>query len=70
MVPSDPFIFDNVIHMAPKVHSIIILLYIGSLNYKNLISEGHSRLLSDFPFVNLQIKSILATLRSLKSCAQ
>ena len=42
----------------------------GSGNGKNRLSEGHLRFLSTFPFVNLQIKSIVESLRPIMSCAQ
>ena len=59
MVHSDCFIFDKVIRITVKVLSIRIALSIGSLNGKNCLSEGISRFLSIFPFVNLRIKSIV-----------
>ena len=44
----------------------------GSGNGKNCLSVGHlshsSQVLSKFPFVNLQIKSIVESLRPIKSC--
>ena len=70
MVHSDLFIFDNVIRITLKVPSIRILLSIGSLNGKNRLSEGHPIVLSNFPFVNLQIKSMGESLRPIKSCTQ
>ena len=72
MVHSDMFIFDNVIRITLKVHvhSIRILLSIGSLNGKDRFSEGHFRFSSNFPFVNIQIKSIVESLRPIKSCTQ
>ena len=65
MVHSDLFIFDNVIRITLKIPSIRILLSIGNLNGKNRLSEG-------YPLVNLQIKSIVESLRpiNLKSCTQ
>ena len=42
----------------------------GSRNGKNRLSEGHLRFLSKFPFVNLQIKSIVESLRPILSCTQ
>ena len=72
MVHSDIYIFDNVIviHITLKVPSIRTLLSIGSLNGKNRLSEGHPRFLSNFSFVNLQINSVIESLRSIKSCTQ
>ena len=58
MVHSDILIFYSVIRITLKVPSIRILLSIGSLNGKNRLSEGHPRFLSNFPVVNLQMKSI------------
>ena len=37
---------------------------------KNRLSEGHLRFLSNFPFVNLQIKSIVESLCPIQSCTQ
>ena len=37
---------------------------------KIVFSEGHLRFLSNFPFVNLQIKSIVESLRPINSCTQ
>ena len=37
---------------------------------KIALSEGHPRFLSNFPFVNLQIKSIVESLRPIKSRTQ
>ena len=59
MMNNDLLIFDNVIRITLKVSSIRIVMSIGILNGKHRISEGHPRLLSIFPFVNLQIKSIV-----------
>ena len=42
----------------------------GSLNGKDRLSEGHLRFLSNFPFVNLQINSIIGSLRPEMSCTQ
>ena len=39
-------------------------------NGKNRLSEGHLRFSSNFPFVNLQIKSIVESLRPIISCTQ
>ena len=61
---SELFNFDNVKRIALNVSAIRILLSIESLNGKNSLSEGQPRFLSDFPFVNLQIKSIVDSLRS------
>ena len=36
----------------------------------NRLSEGHLRFLLNFPFVNLQIKSIVESLRPIMSCTQ
>ena len=60
---NDLFIFYNIIRITLKVSLIRIILSIGSLNGKNRLSEGHPRFLSNFPFVNLQIKSIVESLR-------
>ena len=62
MAHSEFFIFDKVIRITVKVPSIRIALYIGSLNDKNCLWEGHPRFLSIFPFVNLRIKSIIKAL--------
>ena len=62
MVHNDLFIFDNVISITLKVPSIRILLSMGSLNGKNRLSEGHPRFLTKFPFVNLQIISLVESL--------
>ena len=72
MVHSDLFIFDNVICITLKVPSIRILLSIQSLNGKNRLLAGHPELLSNFPFVDLQIKSIVESLHVLpiKLCTQ
>ena len=59
MVHSDILIFDNGVCVTLKLSSIRIIMSIGSLNGKNRLSEGHSRFLSNFPFVNLQMKSII-----------
>ena len=57
MIHSDLFILNNEIRITLKVPLIRIHLSIGSLNGKNRLSEGHPIfLLSNFPFVNLQIK--------------
>ena len=53
VVHSVVFIFDKVIRITMKLPSIRIALSIGSLNGKKCLSEGHPRLLSIFPFVNL-----------------
>ena len=42
----------------------------GGWNGKNRLSEGHLRFLSNFPFVNPQIKSIVESLRPIMSCTQ
>ena len=42
----------------------------GSRNGKNRLTEGHLRFLSKFPFINLQIKSIVESLRPIMSCTQ
>ena len=55
MVHSDMFIFDSVIRITLMVPSIRNILSIGRLNGKNRLSEGQPRVLSNFPFVNLQI---------------
>ena len=64
------FHFDNVISISLKVPSITIVLSMGSCNGKNRLSEGHLRFLSKFPFVNLQIRSIVESLRPIMSCTQ
>ena len=64
------FIFDNVICVTLKVPSIRIFLSIGSLNGKSPLSEGHPRFLSIFPFVNIQIKSIVYSLCPIQLCIQ
>ena len=61
---------ENVIRVSLKVPSITIVLSMGSLNGKNRLSEVHLRFLSNFPFVNLQIKSIVESLRPIKLCTQ
>ena len=63
MVHSGLCIFHNVIRITLKAPSIRILLTIGSLNGENLLSEGHPRFLWNFPFVNLQMKLIVESLR-------
>ena len=68
MVHRDLFIFDNVIRITLKVPSIRIILSIGGLDGKNHLSEGHPIFISNFPFVNLQIKSIGESLRPIESC--
>ena len=70
MVHSDLFIFIDLILITLKVPSIRIVLSIGSLNGKNRLSEGHPRFLSNFPVVNLQMKSIVESLRPIKSCTK
>ena len=70
IVHNDIFIFDNVISISLKVPLITIVFSMGSRNGKNHLSEGHLRFLSKFPFVNLQIKSIVESLRPIKSCTQ
>ena len=70
MVHSDLLIFDNEIRITLKVSSIRIFFSIGSLNGKNRLSEGHPRFLSNFPFVNFQMKTIVEDLRPIKSCTQ
>ena len=70
MVHRDFYNIDNVIRFTLKVPSIRIFLSIGSLYGKNFLSEGHPRFLSNFPFVNLQIDSIVESLRSIKYCTQ
>ena len=67
IVHNDIFIFDNVISISLKVPSITIVFSMGSSNGKNRLSEGHLRFLSKFPFVNLQIKSIVESLRPIMS---
>ena len=67
---NDIFIFDNVICISLKVSSIRIVLSMESWNGKNRLSEGHLRFLSNFPFVNLQNKSIVESLRPIMSCTQ
>ena len=67
---NDIFVFENVISISLKVSSITIVLSMGSGNGKNRLSEGHLRFLSSFPFVNLQIKSIVESLRPIMSCTQ
>ena len=59
MVHIDMFIFNSVIRITLMGPSIRIILSIGSLNGKNRLSEGQPRVLSNFPIVNLQIKSIV-----------
>ena len=39
-------------------------------NGKNRLSMGQPRLFSNFPFVNLQMKSIVESLRPIKLCTQ
>ena len=56
--------------LLSKVPSIRILLSIGSFNGKYRLSEGHPIVLSNFPFVNLQIKSISESLHPITSCTQ
>ena len=58
-VHSDCSIFHKIIRITVKVPSIRIALFIGSLNGKNCLSEGHPRFLSIFPLINLRIKSIV-----------
>ena len=70
IVHNDIFIFDNVISISLKVPSITIVLPMGSCNGKNRLSEGHGRFLSNFPFVKLQIKSIVESIRPIMSCTQ
>ena len=70
MVHSDLFIFDNVIRIILKVPSIRILLSKESLNGKIRLSKGHPRLVSNVSFVNLQIKSLVESVRSSKSYTQ
>ena len=70
MVHGDLLIFDNVIRISLKVSSTRILLYIGRLNDKNRLLEGQPRFVSNFPFINLQMKSIVESLRPIKSCTQ
>ena len=70
IVHNDIFIFDIVISIFLKVPSITIVLFMGSKNVKNRLSEGHLRVLSHFPFVNLQIKSVVESLRPIMSCTQ
>ena len=69
MVRSDSLIFDNAIRFTLKVSSVRILLSIGSLNGKNRFPEGHPNFFFyiKFPFVNLQIKSVVESLRPIKS---
>ena len=59
IVHSDLLIFDNVIRITLKVSSIRIVMSIGILNGKHRNSGGHLRFLSIYPFVNIQIKSIV-----------
>ena len=56
---------DNVIRVSLKVPSITIVLSMGSLN-----GRGSSQIFIKFPFVNLQIKSIVENLRPIKLCTQ
>ena len=72
IVHNDIFIFNNVISISLKVPSITIVLIVSwKLKWqKHRLSEGHLRFLSNFPFVNLQIKSIVESLRSIMSCTQ
>ena len=70
IVHNDIFIFDNIIRISLNVPSITIVFSMGSLNGKNRLSEGHLRFLSKFQFVNLQIKSIVESLRPIMSCTQ
>ena len=70
IVHNDIFIFENVISISLKVPAITIVFSMGSLNGKNRLSEGHLRSLSKFQFVNLQIKSIVESLRPIMSCTQ
>ena len=70
IINNDVFIVDNVISISLKVPSITIVLSMGSLNGKKCLSEGHLRFLSNFPFVNLQIKSIVESLPPIMSCTQ
>ena len=70
IVHNDIFIFDNVMSISLRVPSITIVLSMGNKNCKNRLSEGYQRFLSNFPFVNLQIKSIVASLRPIMSCTQ
>ena len=67
MVNSDLFTFDNVIRITLK-GDVPIILSVGSLNGKNRHSDGHPRFLSNFPPIDLQIKSIVESLRYIKSC--
>ena len=69
-VHNDIFIFDNFISICLKVPSITIVFSMGIRNGKNRLSEGHLRFLSNFPFVNLQIKSIVESLRPIMSSTQ
>ena len=62
--------FDNVIRIILQVPSIRIILSIGSINGKIRLSEVHPRFLSNVPFVNLQIKSMVESLRPIQSCTQ
>ena len=68
IVHNDIFIFDNVISISLKVPSITIVY--GKLKWQKRLSEGHLRFLSNFPFENLQIKSIVESLRPIMSCNQ
>ena len=70
MVHSDLFIFNNAICIILKVPSIRIHLSIGSLKAKIAFRRVTAYCLSNFPFVNLQIKSIFESLRSIKLCTQ
>ena len=70
IVHGDLLILNIVIRITLKVSSIRIHLPIGSLNGTNRLSEVTPYLLSNFPFVNLQIKSIVESLRPIKSCTQ
>ena len=60
IVYNDIFIFDNVISISLKVPSVY-----GKLKWQKIVfQKGHLRFLSNFPFVNLQIKSIVESFTS------
>ena len=73
IVHNDIFIFDNVISIYLKVSEGTLnhnCLLCGKLKWQNSFSEGHLRFLSKFPFVNLQIISIVESLLPVMSCTQ
>ena len=68
MVHRDLFIFDNVIRITLKVPSVRIILSVyRKFKWQKLPLEGRPRFLSRFPVVNLQMKSIVKSLRPIKS---